>query len=305
MENNAATYHEYIYKFLVEEVICSLKWLDLEKGLLEYKNLGQKKTNFIRDEIVTLCACEIAGGDIEKAIPAASSWVLYRIAATILDTIQDEHPQEVFWFKNGKSEAMNLAMSMLTLAQVSLTYLDLETNLSNKIARQLGYTYSKLALGQTQKFELDHLSEKSYISMVFNKAGNFLGTGFWLGGIIGSPQTMMPDLLYEYGLSVGLKSQILDDCEDISEDIRNRDYSLPVIFALSAQESTKSTHLKKLLLQDSLNKNEYAEIEKLVIDLDGVKKALYTASQYQKKAKKCLESLPDGQAKAWIKYYVA
>lgn len=303
-EVNAQDLYEQVYAFLINEIIRPLDWPVLENKVLHYKTLGMSNINFVRDEIVPLLACHAVGACPKKAIPAASAWVLSRIAANIFDSIQDQHSKHAYWFENGRSEAMNYAISLLSCAQIATSHLDLPAQQAQKISKELGFVFANSAYGQTQSVKLEQLCEKQYISMIFNKTGHFVGTGFWIGAEIGSPDTKLPAILYDYGLHIGMMSQIIDDCRDLKEDIKNKDISIPVILALSGSKCQLKRRLIGLLDKKHLNCSEVEESEALVIKLGGLDMAVYTALQYQKKAKCCFSRLPNSVAKPWIGQYV-
>jgi geranylgeranyl pyrophosphate synthase len=264
-------FHNSVYAFIRDVILVPLAWPELGNFFDTY-NQGRTE-NGVRDEIITILTAVAAGGNGRDAIPVASAWILHRIAATIFDDIQDCNEPATVWFGNGKAEAMNVAMAMLTAAQTALTYMKAEARVVQRISLELGLTYAALAHGQTQSYGLEQLAVEKYIQTVFKKAANFLGTGMWAGAYLVSPDSGEAEAFYKYGACVGTMSQIIDDCTDVAEDVVEGNFTLPIILALEEQGHAQHTHLVALLSKPILTQAKGEEIAKLVREMGGIRQA--------------------------------
>ncbi len=97
-------------------------------------------------------------------------------------------------------------------------------------------------------------SEAEYFRNVAGKAAAIISTGVWMGGRLATTDAKTLDLLKEFGLALGMANQISDDSLDLTDDLAQGTYTLPVIKGLAMTEHPDHPILKQLTSQSSLGK---------------------------------------------------
>lgn len=293
-------YHEAIYDFLYE-IIAPLNWQELNQNLL----VEQKRLRHPADTMPIL-ACMTLGGDGEIAIPSAAAWILYTVTGRIFDDVQSQDLNSSSWLKGGVTRAMNMGLSLLSLAHASLLHIKTEPASIQKIAEQCSYTFAAAAWAQNQRKHITGIiSEETYFDITFKRTANFMATAMWSGAYLSKPNQSPAylDAIYRYGLFLGVMSQIEDDCRDLEQDIRQGVFTLPVLYAMSKtdhpQYSVLASWLESGLFQDA------ETIAHVVTQMGGVREAIKLAQLYQKQALESLSLIPDNPAKEHLSVYIS
>ncbi len=206
----------------------------------------------IRPLLVLLCA-QAAGGRWQDALPAAVSVELLHNFSLIHDDIQDNSPlrrnRPTVWVRWGVPQAINCGDVLFTLA--FLAVYDLAEVLSSQdvllVSRIVQQTCLRLTEGQYLDISYEKksvLPEEAYWPMIGGKTSALLACCTELGAVVAGASDACRDAFREYGYTLGLAFQVLDDWLGIwgdveltgksaDSDLVSGKKTLPVVYALA------------------------------------------------------------------------
>ncbi len=181
----------------------------------------------IRPLLVLLCT-EAAGGGWQATLPAAAAVELLHNFSLIHDDIQDNSPlrhrRPTVWVKWGAAQAINAGDVMFTLAFLAVQ--DLAAALPPErvllASRIIQQTCLRLTEGQFLdiSFETEAvLPEDVYWPMIGGKTSALLACCTELGALVAGADEACRAAFREYGYSLGLAFQVLDDWLGIWGDV--------------------------------------------------------------------------------------
>lgn len=207
----------------------------------------------IRPLLVLLCA-EGAGGAWRQALPAAVAVELLHNFSLIHDDIQDNSPlrrnRSTVWVKWGTAQAINAGDIMFTLAFLAIHDLSkfLQPPVVLRASRLLQQTCLQLTQGQYLDIAYEsrpNLPLDAYWPMIGGKTSALLACCSELGALAaGISDEKRLAHFHEYGYSLGLAFQVLDDWlgiwgdahqigKSVESDLASGKKTLPVLYALS------------------------------------------------------------------------
>lgn len=157
-----------------------------------------------------------------------------------------------------------------------------------------------------------NLTLQSYYEKTSRKTACLIAACCKGGAIISGASEQEIELLYQYGLNLGIAFQIIDDILDYTEDqstigkpagndLRQGMVTLPLIYALQA--SSANGHLQrvqKLLNESEHDETEMREVIDWVLSGDNVARAHKDAYAYADKARAALHQFPDSPDRATL-----
>jgi geranylgeranyl diphosphate synthase type I len=206
----------------------------------------------IRPLLVLLCSAA-AGGEWQRALPAAAAVELVHNFSLVHDDIQDRSPlrrgRATLWTQWGVAQAINAGDTLFTLGQMAL--LRLGETVSPEIALRSADLLQQtcLALTQGQYLDLSYeargdLSLEAYWPMVSGKTAALLSACTQLGALAARASDSVCQAYGRFGRLLGLAFQALDDLLGIwgnaaltgkstESDLLAGKKSLPVLYGLS------------------------------------------------------------------------
>jgi geranylgeranyl diphosphate synthase type II len=215
------TTQEYQEQFLI--------YLEEKKANKEPKNLYEP-INYILElggkrmrPVLTLMTAEIFDIKFKKALPAALAVEVFHNFSLIHDDIMDDAP-----LRRGKvtvHEKWNINTGILSGdAMLILAYQNFE-QYQPKIFRKLAKLFSKTALEvcEGQQWDVDFekrtdVSIPEYLQMIEYKTAVLVAAAMKMGAIIAETSKETANLIYEFGLNLGLAFQLQDDYLDAFGD---------------------------------------------------------------------------------------
>jgi len=202
-----------------------LNYLESQKILKEPINLYQPITYILglggkrMRPILTLMATEVFDVDYKKALPAATAVEVFHNFSLVHDDIMDDAP-----LRRGKEtvhEKWNLNTGILSGdAMLILAYQYFE-NYEPTIFRDLAKLFSKTALEvcEGQQYDVDFeirddVSIPEYLKMIEFKTAVLVGAAMKMGAIIAETSEENGNLIYDFGLNLGIAFQLQDDYLD-------------------------------------------------------------------------------------------
>lgn len=203
--------------------------------------------------LVVLMACQAAGDEPSRALPAAAAVELVHNFSLIHDDIEDDSPtrrhRPTLWTWAGVAQAINTGDAMFILARLALLGL-LETGVPATRVLWAHRVFDETCLHLTEGQYLDmsfenraRVSLQEYMAMITGKTAALLAASAQLGAITAGADTETAGHYWRYGHELGLSFQVQDDILGIwgdeaktgksaASDILTRKKTLPVLYAL-------------------------------------------------------------------------
>ncbi len=207
----------------------------------------------------TLCllACDAAGGDVSKALPAAVSLELIHNFSMVHDDIQDgdktRRNRPTLWAVWGVPKAIVAGNALRVVADMSLSGPGESALGTEQVVAVSGLlTESYLDMIEGQYLDLSYegrpdIGLNDYLEMISRKTGSLIQCALSIGATIGARNPKTVRALSEYGKAVGYVYQIRDDIlgiwgdeqvtgKPVGADVARRKNTFPVVYALSKTE---------------------------------------------------------------------
>ena len=208
---------------LIERRLASLDLGKEPKGLYEpisYElSLGGKRLR----PACSLLACQMFGGDVREAFSAAIAVETFHNFTLLHDDIMDKADKRrgkptvhKVWNEN---TAILSGDAMLTLAYQILA--ECRPNVLKKLLDIFSKTAMEVYEGQQfdMDFETrDDVAVEEYMEMIRLKTAVLLAASLKMGAICGGASETDAQLLYDFGINVGLAFQLKDDWLDVYGD---------------------------------------------------------------------------------------
>ena len=253
--------------------------------------LGGKKMR----PVLTLMSAEIFDADYVKALPAALAVEVFHNFSLVHDDIMDDAP-----LRRGNitvHEKWNINTGILSGdAMLILAYQYFEQYEPN-IFRELAKLFSKTALevceGQQWDVDFETRSDVTipeYLKMIEYKTAVLVAAAMKMGAIVAETSAENGELIYDFGLNLGLAFQLQDDYldafgnpatfgkqigGDIIENKKTYLYLKAIEFA-SAEEKAKLLQLFSVSLTENASKIEEV---KTIFNATGATRATQQAIQ--------------------------
>ncbi|KGL58738.1 polyprenyl synthetase family protein [Polaribacter sp. Hel1_85] len=206
-----------------------IDYLESKKWVKEPKNLYQPIDYILKlggkrmRPVLTLMGADIFSGEYEKAMPAALAVEVFHNFTLIHDDIMDEAP-----LRRGKEtvhEKWDLNTGILSGdAMLILAYQYFE-NYEPIVFQKLAQLFSKTALEVCDGQQLDvdfetrnDVTIDEYINMIRLKTSVLVAAALKMGAIVAETTDENANLIYDFGLNLGLAFQLQDDYLDTFGD---------------------------------------------------------------------------------------
>ena len=162
------------------------------------------------------------------------------------------------------------------------------------------------------------ISEEEYNSLIYRKTACLFEVSMRLGSVLASINGAAEEQMGEYGRSLGLAFQIVDDVLDltateevlgkpVASDLREGKATLAVIHALENGTAAERTAIQTVLTDQNFESVTHAEILSILNRHNSVDYAMNTAFQHAEAARVALADLPDSDYKRallWVPDFV-
>jgi geranylgeranyl diphosphate synthase type II len=209
-----------------EQFLIYLKSQNIDK---EPKNLYQPIDYILKlggkrmRPVLTLMTAEVFDAHYKKALPAALAVEVFHNFSLVHDDIMDDAP-----LRRGKitvHEKWNINTGILSGdAMLILAYQHFE-KYQPKIFRKLAKLFSKTALEvcEGQQYDVDFETRNDvtipeYLKMIKYKTAVLVAAAMKMGAIIAEASKENANLIYDFGLNLGLAFQLQDDYLDAFGD---------------------------------------------------------------------------------------
>lgn len=232
----------------------------------------------LRPALLLLC-CSAAGGEVERAMPAAAAIELLHNFTLIHDDIEDRsetrHGRPTLWRRYGVPLAVNAGDGLWAIARRTLHALP-EAGLSAErtlaVMRFVDDACVALCEGQDRdlRFEGDpDVGIERYLQMIEGKTGVLIAASAACGAVVAGASESDARRLYDFGLRLGRAFQVRDDWLGVwgdpgrtgkvnAEDVRSRKLAYPAVHAFAAA-TPADRHALTALYRDPIDDDGVAE----------------------------------------------
>lgn len=173
----------------------------------------------------TLCmmGCELFGGDCKKTLPAAIAIEIFHNFTLVHDDIMDNSPirrgQPTVYKKWNTNVAILSGDVMFAKAYEYVTKID-----SPNLRQILNiFTETAIKVCEGQQYDMDYeetarVTIDDYLKMITLKTAVLTGASLKIGALIAGAQQEKADVLYDFGLNMGIVFQLQDDLLDVFSD---------------------------------------------------------------------------------------
>ncbi|WP_179413993.1 polyprenyl synthetase family protein [Mucilaginibacter sp. E4BP6] len=255
-----------------------------------------------------LMACELFGGDINKAIPPALAIEVFHNFTLMHDDIMDNAP-----LRRGKTtvhERWNKNVAILSGDVMLIEGYKLMMQVEDHLLRQVLDIFNNTAVGVCEGQQIDMEFEtrsvvgiEEYINMIRLKTAVVLGGALKIGALIGGASQIDADLLSEFGVQLGIAFQLQDDILDVygdpekfgkqvGGDIISNKKTYLLIKALQLAEGEQAIELNAYLNATNIdNTTKIAGVTNIYNSLDIRQLSETAMQQYADKAFEALEKI--------------
>ena len=243
--------------------------------------------------VLTLMTAEIFDADYKRALPAALAVEVFHNFSLVHDDIMDDAP-----LRRGKEtvhEKWDLNTGILSGdAMLILAYQYFE-QYEPAIFRDLAKLFSKTALEvcEGQQWDVDFESRTDvtipeYLKMIQYKTAVLVAAAMKMGAIIADASTENANLIYDFGLNLGLAFQLQDDYLDafgdpetfgkqVGGDIIENKKTYLYLKAMAFSNEKDAAVLSRLFLIHPEDSKEKIEVVKELFNTSGASKATQDA----------------------------
>jgi geranylgeranyl diphosphate synthase type II len=301
--HDISQYQEFFISYLENQSIDK-EPKNLYEPITYILGLGGKRMR----PVLTLMASEVFDADYKIALPAAMAVEVFHNFSLVHDDIMDDAP-----LRRGQvtvHEKWNINTGILSGdAMLILAYQYFE-QYEPTIFRDLAKLFSKTALEvcEGQQWDVDfeersNVTIPEYLKMIEYKTAVLVAAAMKMGAIVAKTSEKEADLIYDFGLNLGLAFQLQDDFLDafgdpetfgkqVGGDIIENKKTYLYLKAIEFSSEEKAAELQQLFglqLEDNLEKIETA---KAIFNESGASKATQEAIEmYTFKAFETLEKM--------------
>lgn len=207
------------YQDLISAHFKSLVLQDEPKNLYEpiryILSLGGKRLR----PVLTLMAAEVFDVDSEKALPAATAVEVFHNFSLIHDDIMDDAPlrrgNETVHEKWDINTGILSGDAMLILAYQYFE--EYEPVVFSELAKLFSKTALEVCEGQQYDVDFetrDDVTIPEYLKMIEYKTAVLVGAAMKMGAIVAETSEENKNLIYDFGLNLGIAFQLQDDYLD-------------------------------------------------------------------------------------------
>lgn len=251
-----------------------------------------------------LLTCLAVGGELAQAAPVGAAWTLLRLAAGILDDLQDEGVCRATADRLPPPLAMNAATALIFLAPLVLQRGLRRRPALRRICADLHRAGFQTCLGQHTDLEdtaQRRPSLEAYWRMVGAKSGACLAWACKAGCLIGRGSSAEVAACEHYGYNLAVLAQIGNDWTGFMSpagDLALGKKTLPVVYALAVADAPTRYELLSLLEQAPEQPQAEERARRAIIGMGGLHYVLVSAELWRQRARAALDGLPDSPPRA-------
>jgi len=255
-------------------------------------------------------SCEILGGTLKQALPAAAAIEMVHNFTLIHDDIMDNdemrHGVPTTHTKFGIPVGILAGDVLFSKAFETISYdpkmpkdvrLGLVSNLAKACSKVCEGQALDIMMAQSKKIP----TEKQYIEMIEKKTSALFAAACAMGAISANTKSKDVANLSSFGINLGVAFQIVDDLigiigdpkvtkKPVGNDLREGKKSLPILLAINKASGKKKQIILNAFGNSTIPKKELENAVKIISSMGIENTARKKALQYSNAAKKSLSS---------------
>lgn len=263
--------------------------------------------------VIVLLGTDLFDGDVKQAVKPSLAIEYFHNFSLMHDDIMDDAPlrrgKQTVHEKYNVNTAILSGDALLIKAYEALE--DLEPALFKTVTKLFTKTALELCEGQQMdiNFETqDDVTYEDYIQMISMKTGVLVAASLKIGALIAGASEKDADMIYNYGLNLGIAYQLKDDYLDVFGNLEHLGKkhagdifeNKKTILYLSALEAANDKERKELLFWYGLktdNVDKVYAIEKLFRKLNVHRTLATLIREYTNKAQAILNDIDVAEEK--------
>lgn len=306
---------EYLHEHIIED-LDSVEEYIFDKIGTEVKLLGEISRYLfeaggkrVRPAFVLLAFRAVKGEDIKKVIPLAAATEIIHTATLIHDDINDSSKS-----RRGiptVNEKYGLSRALVTGDFLFVKAFRIGGAYDWRIVKILADACANLAEGELlqsiNRYNVN-LSLDEYKDTIGKKTASLISACGAVGAAEAGVGDDVVEAMVNYGRSIGMAFQIIDDILDIEgdesitgkplgSDIKEGQLSVPLIRALSVLDAEKKKELAQIVQKRDKSQDEIDIAINLVKETDALNFSNELAEEYTEKGRKTLSILEESEYK--------
>ncbi len=227
--------------------------------------------------VLPLLACQAAGGEPRRAIPAAAAWRALHIAAHVLDDVEDG--DTAAWEARALTPARIINLSTGFIAAAGLCLAGIEHPLPARRRRTLLQAFNGVILQMAGGQHLDLSPEgisslEAYFECIQAKSGTFFALATLSGAVSAASAPDVAERYYKFGYNLGIIVQLLNDLvgfytEEERCDLADGKRTLPILFVEENAPPQVRAALRLLLPEAPRSQTARQQIRDIVREQGG------------------------------------
>jgi competence protein ComQ len=280
---------------LIEEIwYTSGAWPEFIEAMhLPLKNFAEKDglDSSVWSALPELC-CQAAGGRAQLAEPVAAAWLLFYLAAHLMDDLEDQDVLDPWWRSLGSGAAINIATGLyfsasLALQELSVLQLDVQT--VRQVSLLVLQPFLVMCSGQHQDLVGPPPALEEYWRIAGAKSGEFFAIACHAGARLATDQEEILEGFHQFGYNFGLLLQVLDDLKDFQDlsqgertvDARALSRSLPAVYVRQVCPAAIRDRFDQHLLQANTDPKAVASLTQIIEENGGTLYLLMELEKYR------------------------
>ncbi|MFO8132967.1 MAG: polyprenyl synthetase family protein [Thermoplasmatota archaeon] len=260
--------------------------------------------------LIAMLACDAVGGDPEGAVQYGAALELLHTFTLVHDDIMDDDDmrrgQRSVHREYGKATAILAGDTLFAMAFETATAEQLPAEVERRLAHNIAVMAREICEGQQLDMGFEEradIDEELFLTMIEKKTAKLFEHAALGGAIIGGGSPAEQDALRRYGHALGMAFQIWDDCLDVigvdigkpvGSDIREGKKTLMYIHA---REHADDEAWLQRYGDHRASREDIEGIVEMFRNCGAVDHATETAKRYAGEATRCLDVLPESDAR--------
>ncbi len=178
------------------------------------------------------------------------------------------------------------------------------TKMRNKeVLSLMSETTTRMARGELSQLTSSFgESDEEYFEIIINKTACLFAAAIKTGALLGGGSLDSAESLYEYGMSLGIAFQIVDDALDYTDehktgkpvggDLQERKITLPLRHLLETANISDRRRLDNILSNQKIEKPQIEEVVNMMKNYNSIQHTLECSKNYSLEAQRSLEKFP-------------
>jgi len=265
-----------------------------------FKNSGKR----IRPALLVLCS-KLLGYKGKEHILLATLVETIHTASLVHDDIIDNSKTRRGMRSVHSKWGPNITVLLGDYLYIKTISLSLQSEFS-QIIRILSDISTRMIEGELTEYYLSgnlDIAERDYLDVINKKTASLFSAACQIGGVISKATKKEENSLINYGMSLGMSFQIIDDLLDytgnektmgkpILSDIKEGRITLPLIYTLKNDGRANRKIIREILSQKDFGKDSQKEILKILKSNGAFEYTYERAKEFTQRSKKIISQFP-------------